>query len=361
MSIYQKPNGKYLVDIRDEFDTRIRRTFKTKMDAKAFESMYTTSKYQTKLVKNKITKAKYSFEQALNDFEMTKVGLRPKSYQKYKFVLSQLKKFAGALQIVSIDEFTPDHASMLFIELTKEKEIKRKSGTIRTRPMPKTVNFFISTVKAFFYYEVLRDHITKSPMLHIKNLKSEKRKPEFYSIPELKSFFSQNMQDEYRYAFMGLLFTGMRFNELANLTWNNIDFSKKLVYVKPNASFHIKTHNAERAIPMNNELFQLLVFLNKKMKNVDYVFTSPRGKKLRERRMLEVCKIVANKAQIDSRAYLHKFRHTYATMLIRKGVSIEAIKELLGHWSVTETEIYAHNQSDHLHREVSSLNNLLES
>lgn len=46
-------------------------------------------------------------------------------------------------------------------------------------------------------------------------------------------------------------------------------------------------------------------------------------------------------------------------MLIKKGVSIESIKELLGHWSITETEIYAHNDSEHLHNEVSSINNLL--
>ncbi len=156
--------------------------------------------------------------QAVNDFEYTKTGLRPKSYQKYKFVLTQLKLFAQALQIGFVDEFTPDHASLLFAELTKEKKNERKAGKVTTRPMPKTVNFFLTTVKAFFKYELLRDHIPKSPMLHIKNFKVEKRKPEFYTVEELQRFFQQNMSDGFRYAFMGLLFTGMRFNELANLT-----------------------------------------------------------------------------------------------------------------------------------------------
>ena len=56
---------------------------------------------------------------------------------------------------------------------------------------------------------------------------------------------------------------------------------------------------------------------------------------------------------------LHKFRHTYATMLIHNGVKIQNIKELLGHWSVSETERYAHNNSEHLHQDVSELDNLL--
>lgn len=90
-----------------------------------------------------------------------------------------------------------------------------------------------------------------------------------------------------------------------------------------------------------------------------YVFTSPKGFQLRERRMLEKCKSIAEKAGITSRAYLHKFRHTYATMLIHSGVKIQNIKELLGHWSISETERYAHNRSDHLHKAVSHLDKLL--
>jgi len=64
-------------------------------------------------------------------------------------------------------------------------------------------------------------------------------------------------------------------------------------------------------------------------------------------------------AGITSRAFLHKFRHTYATLLIRYGTPIESIKELLGDWSVVQTEAYAHNNTDHMHSQVSRLNNLL--
>ncbi|MGB5895673.1 MAG: tyrosine-type recombinase/integrase [Ignavibacteriaceae bacterium] len=91
-----------------------------------------------------------------------------------------------------------------------------------------------------------------------------------------------------------------------------------------------------------------------------YPFCSPMGKQLKERRMLEACKKVAENAGIESRAYLHKFRHTYATLLIHRGIPIESIKELLGHWSVVQTEAYVHNNTDHLLPQVSRLNKLLE-
>jgi len=91
----------------------------------------------------------------------------------------------------------------------------------------------------------------------------------------------------------------------------------------------------------------------------DLVFTSPNGKKLRQRSLLAKCKAIAENAKILSKATLHKFRHTFATILIQNGVPIQNIKELLGHASIAQTEIYAHNKSDYLHQDVARLDNLL--
>jgi integrase len=196
-------------------------------------------------------------------------------------------------------------------------------------------------------------------MIHIRNLKVEKRKPEFYTKEELQMFFAQPMDDAYRLAFMGLLFTGMRFAELANITWEDVDFRNRLLLVRPKENFKTKTYNAERAIPINNILYELIALYYPKRLSDKYVFASPQGNQLKERRMLVVCKTIALKAGITTNSYLHKFRHSYATMLIQSGVPIQNIKELLGHWSVIETERYAHNKSDHLHQDVARLDNLL--
>jgi integrase len=358
MAIKQKKNGKYLVNTRDQAGTRLKRTFRTRREAEAFDSSIKLKKYENQLVRNGVKSARYLFTQAIEDYLLTKSDLQPASYAKYSFVLLELKKFAQAIGIKYIDEFTHDHATLLYNELIKEKETIRGKNKIKAKAKPKTVNFFLVAVRAFFRQEFIKEHIKRSPMVHIRNLRVEKRKPEFYTREELKLFFAQPMDNAYRLAFMGLLFTGMRFAELANITWEDIDFTNRLLLVRKD-NFKTKTYNTERAIPINNILYELIALYYPKRLSDKYVFTSPQGNQLKERRMLVVCKTIALKAGITSNSYLHKFRHSYATMLIQSGVPIQNIKELLGHWSVIETERYAHNNSDHLHQDVARLDNLL--
>ncbi len=359
MAIKQKKNGRWQVNFRDQFGNRLKRTFNTKAEALAWVSSIEVQKYENKLIRNGVKSARYLFTQAIEDYLLTKSDLRPASYIKYSFVILELQKFAQAIGLKYIDEFTPDHATLLYNELVKEKETIRGKTKIKTRAKPKTVNFFLVAVKAFFQQEFIKEHIKRNPMLHIRNLKVEKRKPEFYTKEELKLFFAQPMDDAYRLAFMGLLFTGMRFAELANITWEDVDFGNRLLLVRPKENFKTKTFNSVRSIPLNNIMYELMIKYYPNRLSEKYVFTSPKGFQLRERKMLAACKLIATNAGILANAYLHKFRHTYATMLIHNGVKIQNIKELLGHWSVPETERYAHNNSEHLHQDVSELDNLL--
>lgn len=359
MGIKPKKNRKYLVDVRNEFGERIQRTFKTKADAKAFERDLDRRKYEQLLIKSKLRKSRYPIEQASDDFQLSKCELRKSSTKKYAHFGKQLKFFSASVGIKYVDEFTPDHATMFYNELVREKKDPTGNTDRILKPKPKTVNFFIQTAKSFFNQEVLKEHTQKNPFLHIRSLKVEKSKPEFYTIPELKSFFEQDMPEAYRIAFLGLLFTGMRFGELANLTWEDVDFQRRFIFVRSKETFRTKTHNSERAIPLIDDLYNILIEAFKKKPSETYPFCSPKGKQLLERRMLEICKKVAEQAGITSRAYLHKFRHTYATLLIQRGTPIESIKELLGHWSVVQTEAYAHNSTEHLLPQVSRLNELL--
>ncbi|MGE5681253.1 MAG: tyrosine-type recombinase/integrase [Bacillota bacterium] len=137
----------------------------------------------------------------------------------------------------------------------------------------------------------------------------------------------------------------------------DVDFKRKLIHVRSSEKFQTKTVNSERSIPMTKELYKLLTEVKAKSKS-EYVFASTQGFQVRERRTLQICKKVAENAKIKSNAYLHKFRHTYATILVQKGERLEDIKELLGHSTITETEIYAHHRSDQLHDRVIHLDNI---
>lgn len=359
MAIRQKENGKYIADVRDEFRKKHIKTFNTKGDAKAFEANLTKKKYDNRLVNSQLKNKRYLMDPELDRFEQSKQDLRPLSVKRYKYIISQIRAFTTAVGVVYVDEFTTDHAMLFKEELTRERIDPKGSTERMLKAKPKTVNFYLATIKAFFTQEFVNGNIEKNPMLRVKNVRVEKKKADYFTVDELKAFFAQKMNIAYRHAFMGFLLTGMRFNELANLKWSDINLRNCTIYVHSQGDFVTKTHNAERIIPFSEELLKILLLMTENKVNNGLVFLSPKGCKLRERSLLAKCKAIALLAKIESRATLHKFRHTYATLLIHRGVSIQNIKELLGHSSVVQTEIYAHNKSDHLHLDVSKLNNVL--
>lgn len=353
-------NGRYKVDVHDQSGQRLRPTFDRRGEAEAFIAKIEAAKNEKKLAGKALRKKKVTFESAIQDFLNSKSDLRESSIRKYNYVINQFKSFVEALGITYVNDFTTHHATLLFHEIIKEKPDPKGSTDRILKPKPKTVNFFLMTFREFFQNEVIKGTITKSPMLHVKNQKVEKKHPEYYSESELQKFFSQEMPESYRDAFLGLLHTGMRFGELANLTWDDVNLEKRLINVRSTETHKTKTFNSIRSIPVNETLLAVLTRLSLKKLSLTYVFTSPQGMQLRERKTLEKCKDIAATAGITSNAYLHKFRHTYATHLVQRGVPIEAIQKLLGHARIEETMIYAHMKPETLHKEVSVLDDLIK-
>ncbi len=213
-------------------------------------------------------------------------------------------------------------------------------------------------IRALFNHEVEIGHIDRSPFLHIKNIKVDKPRPEFYTETELDLFFNQNMPDAYRYAFLALLHTGLRINELINLTWDDVNIDNRLLYIRPKNEIKLKTDNAQRIIPVNDTLLDVLATIRGNRKSEIYPFCSITGKKLRERKLLTACKEIGSSAGIKSRIFLHKFRHTFATHLVKRRVPIEAIQRLLGHSNIQQSMVYLHVRSEELHSDVALLNDL---
>ena len=109
-------------------------------------------------------------------------------------------------------------------------------------------------------------------------------------------FFAQPMDDAYRLAFMGLLFTGMRFAELANITWEDVDFGNRLLLVRPKENFKTKTSNSERAIPLNIIMYELLVKYYPNRLSEKYVFTSPKGFNFENVKCWQFVRLIASKS-----------------------------------------------------------------
>ncbi|MGE5679884.1 MAG: tyrosine-type recombinase/integrase [Bacillota bacterium] len=357
MAIRRNKNGTYTADVYDYKGERLRETFIKKAEAEAFVSKHETVKRNMRLVNAKLKKFRPMMDKALDEFSNTKNNLSPKSVQKYQFHIKQIRYFCDAMKIIYVDDFTPDHATRLYEELIAEKPDPKGNRDKMMKAQPKTVNAFLATLKAFFRDEVIKGHIDRSPVLHLKNLKLMKKRPDYYSEQELSKLFSQQMHPNLRAAFMGLLHTGMRIGEMESLTWNDVDFKRKLIHIRSKEGFQTKTYYSNRSIPMTETLYNLLTEMNKERQNDTYPFVSIEGHQLRERKLLSQCKEIAEKAGIK-KAYLHKFRHTFATHLVQKGVRLEQIQKLLGHSSIQETLVYAHVKPEGLHPEVSVLDGL---
>jgi site-specific recombinase XerD len=349
-------SGKYQANVIDKYGTRLRLSFDKKKDAQAFITRTESEKEEQRLVSLKIKLERTSIKEALNNFLNTKSRLRQKSIQKYNNAITQLGLFCSNRNIQYIQEFTPAIASELYNLLIMDKVDPTGNTKSIKRPQPKTVNFYLETYRSLFKSEIQKDNITRNPFSHVTNLKVEKKPPEYYTIEEVEKFFEQNMNPANRNAFLMLLHTGMRFAELANLRWEDIDFKRRVIKVTPKEDFNTKTDNSIRAIPMNSVTEELLKLIYSQGK-AGYVVCSPKGSKLRERTLLQVCKNIGQKAGISGRIFLHKWRHTYATHLVKNRTPIEAVSKLLGHSSLKETMVYAHFKSDDYFADVETLSN----
>jgi site-specific recombinase XerD len=304
MPIFKNKNETWSVKIYTTNGRRVEKRFKKKADAESFETQNKNQKREQKLVHANLKKASVSIESACADYLLAKPELRKKSKVKYENIILQFKEFCKGRKINLISDFTPDYATEFYNVIQAND------------PKPKTVNAYLSLIRSLFRSELIKGHIGKNPFDHVNNLRVSKKVPDYYSQAELEAFFKQEMPEEYRNAFTGFLNTGMRFEELANLTWDDVDLEKRLVKVQSKGEFRTKTFNSERSIPMTKPLYELLKKLSVKKANEVYPFPTPDGGKLEERRLLRVCKEIGTAAKITSRVYIHKFRHTFASHLV---------------------------------------------
>lgn len=359
--LYRLPDGNWQTEMNEHDGVKRRRTHPTKKAAEVHIARMLTGRYETKMNGGRKSPVRYRMLDAITDFESSKVRrkCRSSTIKRYKPIFEQLRIFVAQHRIEYVDEFTPDYGTALFNALTEPRKDPRGNTDVVSVAAPKTINTFVQTARGLFKAEIANGHLTNNPMAHVQNLPLPKKKPEFYSREELTSFFAIDMDIAYRRAFMGLALTGCRFAELANLRFEDVDIDSGRIHVRPYDGFQTKTHNAERKIPMGEDLRALISDILADPLSDVYPFASPFGHQLRERSLLSVCKRVGKHAGLTCRMFLHKFRHTFATYLVRDGVPLEDIKELLGHSSIKETEIYAHHRPDDLHHQVRRLDGLL--
>jgi integrase/recombinase XerD len=220
--------------------------------------------------------------------------------------------------------------------------------------LPPTQARVLSGLKAFFKFLLLDNHIKVDPSALIESPKTSRKLPDTLSIIEINKLIeaidlskAEGMRNK---AVLELLYgCGLRVSELTNLKISNlfldIDFIKIL-----------GKGDKERLVPIGSEAIKFLrIFIEEirvhiavKPGKEDFVFLNMRGSPISRVMVFLIIKDLAKKAGINKSISPHTFRHSFATHLIEGGADLRAVQEMLGHESITTTEIYTHLDRDYL-------------
>lgn len=212
----------------------------------------------------------------------------------------------------------------------------------------------ISGIKAFFNYLMLEEIIQQDPTALISSPKLSRKLPDTLSITEINKLIEvidaskpEGMRNK---AILELLYgCGLRVTELIELRLSNIFWDTEFIKV-------LGKGNKERLVPIGSVALKYLAIYIKEIRlhlrikkgQEDYIFLNKFGSRLSRISVFTLIKSLAIKAGIQKSISPHTFRHSFATHLIEGGADLRAVQEMLGHASITTTEIYTHLDRDYL-------------
>lgn len=229
----------------------------------------------------------------------------------------------------------------------------------------KYVNLFASILKT----AKLNKYIDESPYTYLKRRKVKAKKKAKPLELDIVREIAMGVPEQVRLMIWMGFFTGMRPSEILGVTWDKIDFDRKIIKVDqqisrdPNTDLelHVKTSSSKREVPMSAELEKMIrehvAFFGLGPKSL--LFKNRDGGILRYKHANRYFRLAARPLGIPEGEGMHVLRHTCVSTLIRSGASIKAIQVLLGHKEISETlDTYAHLFPQDLSNLVSTLDAL---
>ncbi|MEO8793967.1 MAG: site-specific tyrosine recombinase XerD [Daejeonella sp.] len=224
--------------------------------------------------------------------------------------------------------------------------------------LPPTQARTLSGIKTFFKYLIIEDIIQSDPSALIESPKLSRKLPDTLSILEINNLIdaidlskTEGMRNK---AMLEVLYgCGLRVSELTGLKISNLHLDIDFIKITGKG-------NKERLVPIGSEAIKYLeiylkenrVHINIKPGKEDFVFLNKRGNPLSRVMIFIIIKDLAEKIGLKKSISPHTFRHSFATHLIEGGADLRAIQEMLGHESITTTEIYTHLDRDFLRQTI---------
>ena len=284
----------------------------------------------------KILKCSLTAEEYLS-FCANRKNLDKKTIKSYRIDLRQYKKFADSNGLVWFEKSSIESYIDILHSMYKPKSVKRK----------------IASIKAFFHYLEVEGVLDVNPFSRIQiKYKEPFILPKTIPLNSIETMINY-AYDRYNNAttvhgknvalrntlILELLFaTGMRISELCSLKYEQLDVNDYIIRIYGKGS-------RERLIQICNDKVRRLIdkyqVLMKQQDN-PYLFINRLHNRLSEQSVRYMIRNYANASQISQHITPHMFRHSFATLLLEEDVDIRYIQQMLGHSSITTTQIYTH-------------------
>ena len=216
----------------------------------------------------------------------------------------------------------------------------------------------ISSIRSFFKYLMIEKIIDNNASELLENPKTGKKLPEFLTIDEIDLMVSQidrsKSDGERNIAILEVLYgCGLRVTELIELKISEIYWKEGFIRI-------IGKGNKERLVPLGKiaskhlKIYLDEIRVHQKIDNqfIDHVFINKSGKQLSRVMIFKIIKKLTEKAGIQKNVSPHTLRHSFATHLVEGGADLRAVQEMLGHQTITTTEIYTHLDKNYLKQNI---------
>ena len=213
---------------------------------------------------------------------------------------------------------------------------------------PTSQSRIISGLRSFFKYLIFEKYIKTNPLSLIESPRISRKLPDTLTIKEIDLLISNinisTNEGERNIALIETLYgCGLRVSELISLKISDLFFSEGFIKVTGKG-------NKQRLVPisdLNKRVIKSYMGNSRKKlkieeKSKDILFLNRRGKKLSRAMIFTIIKRLAKLSDIKKNISPHTFRHSFATHLLKNGADLKTIQQLLGHQSITTTEIYMH-------------------
>ena len=280
--------------------------------------------------------------------------------EEYKSYL----KIERGLSMNSISSYENDVTSL------KDYLFNNKLKESPTECSPETINSFIynssknnssrsqarkiSGLKSFFKFLVFEGYLKISPMSNVESPKLRRKLPDILNVEEISQMIS-SIDEKEKFGqrnkmIVEILYgTGIRVSELIELRISNIFFKENIIRVSGKG-------DKERFVPLGNKPKRSISnYINTKRNHQkvdessnDILILSKYGKKLTRHMIFTLIRNISKNCGINKKISPHTFRHSFASHLLKNGADLRSIQLILGHESITSTEIYTHLDSKHL-------------